>query len=323
MKNTGSTVNEGVGKKLGRGTVKIVDSTVNLAVLALFLLIMAFGVYALWDSNQVYASASSTQYAMYKPVSEADEGLSFGQLRAINPDVFAWLTVYGTNIDYPVTHEEDNELYVNTDVMGNYSLSGSLFLDYNFKGDFSEQNSIIYGHHMDKSAMFGQITDFLNQDFFSQHSYGNLYYAGKNHGVELFAMMEVDAYDSSVYNTSVQEINAQDYLDNLLEKATLTKDIKVTPEDRLVLLSTCTSASTNGRHILVGRITDDTYADPFYIEGEDGGNILSGIDSLHWMDAIKALPWWLWALLGLILSAVLYLVIEKVRKRKHGKNVQN
>ncbi|MCG4817374.1 class B sortase, partial [Collinsella aerofaciens] len=78
----------------------------------------------------------------------AEGGLSFEQLKELNPEVFGWLTVYGTNIDYPVTQGKDNWKYVNTNALGEYSLSGAIFLDYTNRKDFQDFNSILYGHHM-------------------------------------------------------------------------------------------------------------------------------------------------------------------------------
>jgi len=132
-------------------------------------------------------------------------------LQAINPEVFSWLTVYGTNIDYPVAQGQDNMKYVNTNAEGKYSLSGSIFLDYNNSKDFSDFNSILYGHHMQKKTMFGEIGSFSNQYFFDSHRYGNLYYGGKDHGIEFFAFIHTSAYDDTVFTPNVTDKNRQAY----------------------------------------------------------------------------------------------------------------
>ena len=113
------------------------------------MLLILYGVYAFWDTRQVYDAASAQKYETYKP--KKDDSMSFEQLQAQNSEVIGWLHVYGTKIDYPFTQAEDNSKYVNTDVMGEYALSGSLFLDCMNAPDFSNFNNIIYGHHMEKS----------------------------------------------------------------------------------------------------------------------------------------------------------------------------
>ena len=245
---------------IGRKTIKITNGIVNNAVLAVIVTLMAFAGYALWDSNQLHSAADSSNYAVYKPT-PANEGKSFLELQAINEEVFAWLTVYGTNIDYPVTQGPDNMKYVNTNAEGGYSLSGAIFLDYRNSRDFSDFNSIVYGHHMAKNVMFGELDKFADKDKFDSHKYGNLFFDGEDHGIEFFAFVHADAYDKTVFSANVREENRGEYLDGLLAKATHIREIGVTVQDRVVLLSTCSSDSTNGRDILVGRITDETYGD--------------------------------------------------------------
>ena len=84
-----------------------------------------------------------------------------------------WLTVDGTNIDYPVMQGKDNNSYLNTDPFGNYSLTGSIFLDSRSSPDFSDEYSVVYGHHMDYGKMFGALDDFLNEKYLKQHSSGS------------------------------------------------------------------------------------------------------------------------------------------------------
>jgi sortase B len=240
-----------------------------MTVLLAVLLLLAFGCYALWDSEQVYAQADARQYEKYKPTVE-DEGQSFEELRAVNPEVFSWLTVYGTNIDYPVVQGETNMKYVSTNAEGKRSMSGAIFLDCDNSGDFSDFNSILYGHHMERRTMFGEIGLFADKTYFDARPYGNLYFDGKDHGVEFFAFVHTDAYDNTVFRAKVMGGEAQQaYLANLFDLASHTRDIPVTTQDRLVLLSTCSASTTNGRDILVGKITDGVYEDPFRVEETD------------------------------------------------------
>ena len=254
-------------EKIGRKTIRIANGLVNLFVLIAILLMAAFAAYALWDSGQVHSAASLRNYERYNPTS-ADGAQSFSDLQAINPDVFAWLTVYGTNIDYPVVQGEDNIRYVNTDARGRHSLSGAIFLDHRSSRDFSDLSSIIYGHHMENRVMFGEIGMFSDREYFSERRYGMLYFGGREHGLEFFAFVHADAYDNAVFRAPITQHQDQgEYLELLLQMAThIREDVRVSYRDRIVLLSTCSSDSTNGRDILIGKITDDTYVNPFYIE---------------------------------------------------------
>lgn len=306
-------------KRLGKHAVGIANSIVNFLVIVIVLLLVAFSGYALWDSNQLHNAASSSTYEIFKPTVEG-ESESFEELCAINPEVFSWLTVYGTSIDYPVTQGEDNLKYVNTDAKGEYAVSGAIYLDYENSRDFTDFNSIMYGHHMEKNAMFGNIGLFSDREFFDARQYGNLYVDGKNYGIEFFLFMHVDAYDYSVYAPGIAgEEMCQAYLDNLQEKAKFTRDIDVTTEDRLVLLSTCSSASTNGRDVLVGRLTDEVYDDTFIANETDNQGIFARVDAQkgEWWERI---PVWLWGgILAILVLLILAFVLVNKRKKKPQK----
>lgn len=292
--------------RLGRNGIRLLDSIISLMMLLLILTAAAFGVYALWDTGQLYEEAKAEHYEQYKPA--AGESMTFTQLQAINPDVFGWLNVYGTNIDYPLVQGEDNTAYINTSVTGESLLSGSIFLDYRNNQDFSDFNSIIYGHHMDRQVMFGEIGEFIESSYFEARSYGSLYVNGQDYGIEFFAFLQVDAYDSRIYTPGIEgEDNKQDYLNYLLEKAIHTRNTGVNITDHLILLSTCAADATNGRHILVGKLSQTVYDNPFL---NNTDRTFGGRTLLEWLKQI-----YVWLPIVLLLISGMLTVIVKRRKR--------
>jgi sortase B len=167
---------------------------------------------------------------------------------------------------------------------------------------------------MAKKAMFGDIGDFQDWSMFDTRRYGNIYFDGKDHGIEFFIFIHTDAYDNMVFSPAVQEEDRQDYLDDLMSKAIHQRDIGVTTQDHILLLSTCSSSSTNGRDILIGRITDEVFDDSF--AQTDKHNSKNGID--RWDNFLKVS--YLWPAL-MILTAVLLtvrIVLYNRHKRKWG-----
>lgn len=235
-----------------RKCIQIADHMVNLVVTVFYVILLLYGIYGLWDTAQVNKQAEESHYQTYKPTDE----LSFAELQKINPEVFGWLTIEDTHIDYPLVQGTDNSKYVNTDAKGEFSLSGSLFLDYQNKKDFSDRNNIIYGHHMEKHLMFGELELFREEDFFDSHRYGKLYYDGSWHDIEFFAFLHTDAYNSILYDTKMDVDEQQDYLNYVKNHAQIYREHSYREEDRYVMLSTCTSSSTNGRHVLIGYIKE-------------------------------------------------------------------
>lgn len=288
--------------------LKFAHGAVNMAVLAAILLVLAFGCYCLWDSRQIYAAAAPARYEKYKPAH--GEQLPFEALQLVNPEVVAWLTVYGTHIDYPVAQGQDNLWYINRDILGKHSLSGAIFLDADCGGDFADFNSILHGHHMAKNAMFGDIGLFADRAYFGARRYGCLYYAGREHGLEFFAFVHTSAYDASLYRTGIAgETQRQAYLRLLLRAAMHTRaGVSVGAGERIVLLSTCSSSSTNGRDILVGKITDAVHADPFQTAA-----------AAAQADTLARMPVWCLAALGallLVLPAALLVYFARKKKKR-------
>jgi sortase B len=294
--------------KIMRRIIRILDGLVNLIALVMIVSVMLLAGYSLWDANQIYRAAEATAYEAYIPTEE--DTRSFEELRALNPEVIGWIRVNDTTINYPVVQAQDNSKYVNTDVEGNYSLSGAIFLNCLNKPDFSDFNSIIYGHHMAKNKMFGDIGLFTDKKYFDEHPYGNLFFEGKDHGIEFFAMLTIDAYDELFFVSEAEEISRQAYLDRVYQQARYIREMDVTAQDRLVLLATCTTSMTNGRNILVGRLSDTVYP-----EAEAPRNQGTGVDQL-----IGEMPAWIWILLAAVVLLLVLILILKGKQSKRKKN---
>ncbi len=309
----------GAAERAGKYTVGLVHMALNALILFFLVVLLVYAVFALWDSKQLYNAGSSAQYESYKPSDDLTFP-GFDGLCQLNEDVFGWLTVYGTEIDYPVVQGEDNNEYLSKSAEGHFSLAGAVFLDSRSEKDFSDFMSIIMGHHMEQSAMFGDLDKFDDKSFFDSHQYGNLYYEGTDHGIEFFAYKLVDAYDSDNFMTSLTPGTdaAQQYLDSLLADAKYTRDIGVTKNDHIVMLYTCSEALTNGRYLLIGRITPESFADPF--QEEQIVNTGGGITGLGLKDRIEQLPLWMQIelpLIGVLIACLILLIIFWIfRKEK-------
>lgn len=234
----------------------IFDKCIDTLCIMALLLVLTIGSYSLWDTNHVVQNASADVYEKYNP---KEDVLNFQQLIKINPDTKGWLKIEGTKIDYPLMQGKDNWEYINHDAKGNYNLVGSLFLDYQNTSDFMDFNTIVYGHNMVPEVMFGGIKSFKEANYFEKYQSASLYYGGKAYHVELFAMMEADAYDLIFTANIKAEAQKQEYLDTIKQNARRYREINVTTKDRIILFSTCSNTATNQRDILVGRITDKAY----------------------------------------------------------------
>jgi len=295
-------------KKVLKGIIRGLDHIVNFTALSLILAAMFLSGYMLWDSHQVYQTADAKNYEAYIPTEKNTK--SFEELQKINPDVIGWIRINDTNINYPLVQTDNDETYMNTDAEGNYSLSGAIFLHCANKPNFSDFDNIIYGHHMEKHMMFGDIGEFTKEQYFNEHPYGNLFFDGKNHGIEIYALLQVDAYNETIFNVCLDTPEAkQEYLQEIENNVLYKRDMNITEDDHLVLLTTCTSDMTNGRNILVGRLTDQIYP-----EKEKAKNVGTGIDELK--NAVGKVPVIVWFILIVLVLILIARQIEKKRNKK-------
>lgn len=291
-----------MGKEVGRRVVRVLNVLMNRAIIIALCLPLAMGWYALGDSYLVHERTNVTKWQPYKPTEP--EPLSFWELQRINPEVRGWVSVYGTNIDYPVCQAtpEEEDKYLTTDAKGEHNLGGALFMDLANAADFSSFCTIVYGHHMENKAMLGGISDFADQSYFDEHRYGNLFANNRNYGLEFFCYLNADAYDRDIYRfVFVGEGEKEGYVSLLRDRALCWRDgVEVGEGDRIVLLSTCAAGYTNAREILVGKICNDRFRNPFV----KIPNLGTGVDKQEgWFN----IPYGSW--LGLAVLVVLVAIV--------------
>lgn len=230
----------------------------SLMAMILIVLMISYGGYSLWDTYMINQGAFiGGDLLKYKPTQNqgGEANYSLEELMVINPETRGWLTIDGTHIDYPLVQGEDDMKYVNTDIFGEFSLSGSIFLSCLNTSDLSDPYNLIYGHHMDNGGMFGDVMQFIDGEYFQNHQTGTLFLPDSTWQIDLFACIEADAYDRLIYGVE-PEYETQALLDYLAQSSTQYRDIGVTASDKIVGLSTCKDAETNGRVILFGRLEE-------------------------------------------------------------------
>ena len=234
-----------------RSFIRGADRALSIAFTAVLLLLLFFALYVNFNNRRILKEAGGEEYQSYKPTS--DDTLSFDELVAINPDVTAWLTIDDTQIDYPLVQSYDNELYINTSVFREFSLSGALFLDYRNRSDFTDPLSIVYGHNMTGGVMFGGIDRYADPDYFSSHRKGTLYSHGAYYKLEIFAYFRADGHDLGVYAPELDADGCRAWLDRVGSIA-VNRTEEIPDHGPILLMSTCSTDTTNGRDLLAASI---------------------------------------------------------------------
>ena len=292
------------------------------------LLMTAYGSYVLYDIFYTGQSAySSYDLLQYRPAIDTDsdstDPRAFDELREINPDTVGWIEFFGTHINYPVVQGRDDLEYLNKDIFGNFTLTGSIYLSAGNNAGFDDWYNIIFGHHMDNGAMFGDIGRYLDKDYFDTHKNGTLQTVNGTYDVKVFACVSTDSYNGTVYNTDDSAEVLYPELRAYIEAHAIQIDALPDENDdsRILGLSTCTDAATNGRVVLFASLEphdpdNDAYAG---LDGSDAGDSpADGITAFmkaigHYSDSEH------WAFLNLIamLLTVLTLLPLLALRRKY------
>ena len=213
-------------------------------VIIFFGFIMLIGIWQCFDNYYIYNHTLDNSVTEYKPRRDSSDEAVY-QKSPITDEMVGWLTVDNTNIDYPVMQGQNNSQFLNTDPFGNYSLTGSIFLDSRCSSDFSDDYSVIYGHHMDYGKMFGALDDFLSENYLKSHSTGTLM-VGRNgektYSLRIFASMRVSAREKTVFD-----------MDNSSIRSFIRDNASVLTEERpsrILALSTCADAESVTRIVV-------------------------------------------------------------------------
>ena len=236
---------------------RIGDKLLSFLAIILMVMMVSYGGYSLWDTYVTMTGAFlGRNFIKFKPSLDNPEEtrLSLEELLALNPDTRGWITLDGTHIDYPMVQGEDDMEYVNKDVTGEFALSGAIFLSAENEADYSDPYMMTFGHHMDNGGMYGDVMEFLEEDYFEKNQSGHLFLPdGTARKLEVFAAIECDAYDRMIYgiNKKGQIMNLVNYLK---EHSTHFRDIGMKESDQVIALSTCVSLETNGRAVVMARV---------------------------------------------------------------------
>lgn len=92
-------------------------------------------------------------------------------LKAQYPDMIGKIQIPGTEIDFPIAQGRDNDFYLNHNYKKDYHPFGTIFLDYQNKADFTDTNSVLYGHNVRSGHVFHDLEKFQEESFVKDHPY--------------------------------------------------------------------------------------------------------------------------------------------------------
>ena len=184
-----------------------------------------------------------------------DIPIDFEQLQSMNPEIYAWIRIPGSVIDYPIVQSDtDNAYYLTHDAENKDNAAGAIFTeDYNTK-TFEDPNTVIYGHGMTNGTMFNGLHQYMDRSYFDENRDIIIYMPDKILHYKIFAAY---LYDNRHLMQSINFNNKeifQAYLDNVFHirdmQAAVDTSMNVTAEDKIITLSTCYGGMSDKRYLV-------------------------------------------------------------------------
>lgn len=200
---------------------------------------------------------------------KAKNPIDFKKLKKINKDIVAWITIDDTNIDYPVlrTPSTDQSYYLHRDYKKQYLYAGSIYMESYNEPDFTDKDTILYGHNMANGSMFADLHKFEDENFFKKHDTYHIYTPDSIKTYKVYSAYEFDnRHINNCFEHFVDNKVFKEYISySLNPKNAILKNVrkgsKVTIKDKLVTLSTCTNYRPQNRYLVQGVLIEDEPAE--------------------------------------------------------------
>ncbi len=192
-----------------------------------------------------------------------DNPIDFAAKKAENPHIVAWMQIPGTVIDYPILQSGNDvpeNFYLDHTPDRSSHRAGSLYIQQMNRSDFTNPNTVIYGHNMANGSMFAALKKYRQKEFFNENQYIYVYTPGHILTYQIFSAF---VYDNRHILNSFNFFDPEkygDFLQQCLNPTSMVQQVRegmsITTEDRIITLSTCTGRKTE-RYLVEGVLIHD------------------------------------------------------------------
>lgn len=172
-------------------------------------------------------------------------------LRRQNSDVIGWIRLE-SGANYPVLYSEQYNYYLHRGLKKEYNINGSIFVNPNNKNDWSDINTVVYGHNMKNGSMFGTNRKYRSSSYLKEHPFFYIYRPDGCYFYRIFNVMEAIDGSSSYQTVFSDRDDYQNYLDLVKKRALFDSGVDANSDRRMVSLSTCTGTGSTTRLVIQG-----------------------------------------------------------------------
>lgn len=246
-------------RKRKRATFDVLSGTVLIVAVCVFV----FSLYQLVMMLIPYYTGGQEYDKIQDLAIEADGDASgfsvdFDALLEINPDTIGWIRFEEPSIiNYPVVKSADNEEYLTKTFSENDNKLGAIFMDMRNSSDFTDRNTIIYGHHLNVSPdMFSRLHLYEDEEFCKEHPDFYIYTPdGKVLTYTVFSAGVVSAYADNYDIEFASDEEFEQYIEVCRKSSNYQVDVEINADSKIMSLSTCTGNQKDERFLLQGVLT--------------------------------------------------------------------
>ncbi len=208
----------------------------------------------------------SVEKEVKEPERESEEPyespIDFEELWKTNEEIYAWIQIPGTDIDYPIAQRADDDAYyLNHTIEGTEGLPGSIYTEAVNSKDFTDFNTVIYGHNMKNGSMFAGLHKYEDKEFLEENPYVYIYLPDKTLKYQIFATVVFDdRHIMHSFDYSTPE-GCQEFLDELKAvqtmESTYDDTVEVTTDSNIITLATCIGGQPDNRWLIEAVLIND------------------------------------------------------------------
>lgn len=264
--NNEEDINRKEDKKNKRKS-SLVDKIISIIILIVCIIGLIYSGSKLykWLLNNIKSNKVMTEINNIAGVSDitkdqnpgASFGINFEALRAYNPDVVGWIRIPNTSVSYSLVQADNNNKYLRHSIDLTWNEFGWPFLDYTNKPDFTDKNTVIYGHNIVSGLMFADLTHIYNGVLGNDVEI-DIYRS--DYRLLTYKVFSTYVYDPEAYYLTTKFYSDEaysTYLSTMISRSVINFNQSVGIDDTIITLSTCTSDAKR-RIVVHAKLVSDT-----------------------------------------------------------------
>ncbi len=189
---------------------------------------------------------------VFKPLN-----VDFASLKKTNKDVIGWIQFETFSLSYPIVHDSSSgDYYLTHTFQKKQNKSGSIFIVPPNSKDFSDANTVIFGHNMKDGSMFGLLGRYKEKAFYEYNKYFRIYTPGGTKRYQIFSVYKADVGGSAFSAFKEKSDGYGEVLKELKANSMYNTGVSVSKNDTIVTLCTCTSDNKNKRLVVHAKLVE-------------------------------------------------------------------